>query len=80
MFRVLSIPFPARSADGVHSLRRTRWPVYSPAVGAAPPQGARPMALRSRRQQSHRRNTLQLSQAPPRHTEQSNRCWTDELL
>lgn len=78
MFRVRSIPFPFRSAEGTHSLRRTRRPVDSriglQGLGA---QVASPMASADERQQSGRRSTRQPARLSPRHAELSIRCSTD---
>ena len=77
MFRVRSIPFPFRSAEGTHSLRRTRRPVDSlsglQGLGA---QVASPMASTKERQQYGCRSTRQPPQPSPRHAELSIRCWT----
>lgn len=75
MFRVRSIPFPSRSAEGVHSLSRTRRPVYSgKGLQGLSVEDATPSAFANESQQSSRRSARQPAPFSPSRVELSNQC------
>jgi len=76
VFRVRSIPFPSRPAEGVHSLRRTRQPVHSVSVGhRLPASSLEFMAFGHEWPSPSQWTRPQPVQLSARHTELSIRCY-----